>query len=100
MLRELRQHASSVRVLHKFCIYVLLLSYKNIKLTCQNFQTASYQLANIALIRTLQCWFEFKDVQDNTKPGIKTRSYGKTEISKSIRIQSSFEPGLVEEFPL
>ena len=25
-------------------------------------------------IRTLQYWFEFKDVQVNTKPGIKTRS--------------------------
>ena len=39
-------------------------------------------------------------MQDNTKPDIKTRSYGTTEISKSIRIQSFFEPGLVEEFPL
>ena len=49
-------------------------------------------------IRTLQYWFEFKDMQDNTKPGIKKHDH--MEQQRLIIILSSFELGLVEEFPL
>ena len=49
-------------------------------------------------IKTLQYWFEFKDMQDNTKPGIKKHDH--MEQQRLIIILSSFELGLVEEFPL
>ena len=49
-------------------------------------------------IRTLQYWFEFKDMQDNTKPGIKKHDH--MEQQRLIIILSSFELGLGEEFPL
>ena len=52
-------------------------------------------------IRTLQYCFEFKDMEDNTKPGIKHMIiWNNKELLKLIIILSSFKLGLVEEFPL
>ena len=53
-------------------------------------------------IRTLQYWFEFKDMQDNTTPGIKNMIIWNNKDIKIILIiiLSSFKLGLVEEFSL
>ena len=67
---------------------------------CCNSKDISIQELPLFYTRTLQYWFEFKDMQDTTKPDIKNMIIWNNRDIKIDKNTIFFEPGLVEEFPL